>query len=121
MATVEVSTWPETIGGTRVRFWLPKIVLEAFEEACGISDDIFFLVFFMIIMTPHPAAGRVLLQAWSPVRFLPALFCVILALRFLMGGARAGHRDHIRVIGRRPYVLLLSCLLLTVNCELSVC
>ena len=36
LATVEVSTWPETIGGTRVRFWLPKIVLEAFEKACGI-------------------------------------------------------------------------------------
>ena len=29
LATAEVSTWPETIGGTRVRFWLPKIVLEA--------------------------------------------------------------------------------------------
>ena len=36
LATVEVSTWPETIGGTRGRFWLPKIALEAFEEACGI-------------------------------------------------------------------------------------
>ena len=33
-----------------------------------------------------------------------ALFCVLLALNFLMGGARTGHRHHIRVIGRRPYV-----------------
>ena len=44
------------------------------------------------------------LSVWSHVSFLSALFCVLLALRFLMGGARTGHRDHIRVIGRRPYV-----------------
>ena len=44
------------------------------------------------------------LSIWSPVSFLSALFCVLLALRLLMGDARTGRRNHIRVIGRRPYV-----------------